>query len=219
MSKRPQRAKQDRAAAADAALGNPATTAPDDARPAANGASALTLNVSTLLQEPLGSRRSYPVRDGIFIVDDEDVEISGEVELLRTDGSILATATLDLSVREVCDSCLEPFRQPLHLALREEFWPAADPITHEPIEVPEEREGFPVVEGHIDLHEPIRQYVEMARSMRAHCGAGCPGPPAAASGSVQDREAPDHAEAPTDSRWAALQALRDELSSLSDEDD
>ncbi len=184
---------------------------------------ALIFNVSTLLQEPLGSQRVHAISDEgqvsrpALLVDDEETPVDGNVELIRTDGSILAIATLDLSVREVCDSCLEPFSQPLHLEMREEFWPERDPLSQEEVEVPEEREGFPVVEGHIDLREAIRQYVEMARPMRAHCGEACGGSPAVPFVTVTSessaRESGGSDEAPADDRWAALEALRDGIDS------
>jgi len=238
MTKRPERAKDSRRAEAE------------------NGGSgaALTFNVSTLLQEPLGSRRDYVVDadssgegssgeevsvegapvvddeaggdnaggDNALVVDDEWVAVSGEVELIRTDGSILAMARLDLTVPEICDSCLEPYRLPLHLEMREEFWPERDPLSRELVEVPEEREGFPVVEGHIDLREAIRQYVEMARPMRAHCGDACPGSVPVPFVTVRSAEPSGEPggsnEPPTDDRWAALQALRDDLDTSRDTD-
>jgi len=226
MTKRPERAKDARRASAEI----------DD-----SGAP-LTFNVSTLLQEPLGSRRSYVVDhetsgatpsmdgalvlddeamgDNTLVVDDERVAVSGEVALIRTDGSILAVATFDLAVREICDSCLEPYSLPLRLEMREEFWPERDPRSQDVVEVQEEREGFPVVEGHIDLREAIRQYVEMARPMRAHCGDACPGSDSAAFVTVLSTESPgepgESKEPPTDNRWAALQALRDHLDTSRD---
>jgi uncharacterized metal-binding protein YceD (DUF177 family) len=226
MTKRPERAKDVRRAGAE----KDSSGAP------------LTFNVSTLLQEPLGSGRSYVVDhespgatssvdgalafdgeasdDNALVVDDERVAVSGEVELIRTDGSILAIATFDLAVREICDSCLEPYTLPLHLELREEFWPERDPLSQEVVEVPEEREGFPVVEGHIDLREAIRQYVEMARPMRAHCGDACPGSDSAAFVTVHSAESPgapgESHEPPADDRWAALQALREDLDTSRD---
>lgn len=181
----------------------------------------LRFNVSTLLQEPIGNRREYDVADAPVELEGETASVSGAVEMMRTDGSILVTAELELSVQEFCSVCLDPFELPLALELREEFWPEVDPLSHEPLDVPDEREGFPVVEAHLDLSEAIRQYVVMARPISARCGADCPGPPVVAGVTFQfvaDKAEPDQgtdseasAASTIDTRWAPLRRLRDEI--------
>ena len=181
----------------------------------------LRFNVSTLLQETIGSRREHEIHQAPIELDGEAASVSGPVQMMRTDGSILVTAELALVVQESCSICLDPFDLPLALELREEFWPEVDPISHQPLEVPDEREGFPVVEAHLDLAEAIRQYVLMARPISARCGADCPGPPLIAgvtfrrSSVDMERDDGTDPEAPAgsaiDSRWAALRRLRDEM--------
>ena len=56
----------------------------------------LIINVSTLLQEPIGSLRRYEI-DGARAAG-LDGAVSGALRLLRTDQSILATASLATSV-------------------------------------------------------------------------------------------------------------------------
>lgn len=167
----------------------------------------MIFNVSTLLQEPIGSRRSYRLAAEPFCYENEDAPVTGALELLRTDGSILARVAVTLTITERCSDCLHPFPLPLTIRFEEEFWPEYDPLTFVPVVVPEEREGFPIVEGHLDLTEAVRQYVEIARPMRPLCGAQCRGlnwaaPPAA----------PDEPAGPGgDSPWAALRSLRSDL--------
>lgn len=180
-----------------------------DARRAAKAG--VIFNVSTLLQEPIGSVRVHQVDATLLVIDEEPLTVSGSMRLLRTDGSVLVEAELEAVVVAVCDRCLRELSLPLTLALREEYWPPVDPRRHEVVEVPEGREGFAVVEGHIDLREAIRQYVVMERPMRTDCGAGCPGRPLGEES--RSDSAPDErrdAES-VDSRWAALRGLRDEL--------
>ena len=181
----------------------------------------LRFNVSTLLQEAIGNRREYDLADAPVELEDETASVTGAVEMMRTDGSLLITAELELSVQESCSVCLDPFKLPLALELREEFWPEVDPLSHEPLDVPHEREGFPVVEAHLDLSEAIRQYVVMARPISARCGVDCPGPPAVAGVTFQfsaDKAAQNQgtaseasAASTIDTRWAALRRLRDEI--------
>ncbi len=173
-------------------------------RPADSEAS-LSFNVSTLLAEPIGSQRRHTIAEAPFTFNGFVTRVAGTVDFLRTDGSIMVTADLSLHIEEICGRCLRPFVTPFTVRFSEEFWPAFDPLTRERVHVPEEREGFPISDGHLDLGEAIRQYVEMARSMRPLCGR--PACPAVAEPVPLDRRD----EAAVDSRWAALQTLRDHL--------
>ena len=109
---------------------------------------------------------------------------------------------MDLTITETCGRCLTPYALPLTVAFTEEFWPDYDPISRSRPEVPEGREGFPIVEGQLDLEEALRQYVEIDRPMRPTCGLSCPGPTALL---------PDDEEPPLDDRWASLRNLRERL--------
>ncbi len=155
----------------------------------------LLINVSTLLQEPIGSLRRFDVDgargSGI------NGAVNGSLRLLRTDQSILATAELSSSVTDLCGGCLEEIELDLELSFDEEFWPSMDFITGTVIEPPPERAGFAVIDGQIDLSEAVRQYVEMGRPMSPRCGSDCPGLDTSTS-----------TEPLVDARWAALSALK-----------
>ena len=166
---------------------------------------ALVRNVSTLLTEPLGSTRTYEFAEAHFRFGPAAAPVSGRAQFTRTDGSVMVSAALALTIQEVCARCLESFALPLTLEFQEEFWPAFDPLTREPIQVPEGREGFPVVEGLLDLREALRQNTEMARPMQPCCRAECAGP--AGGESALGRPSTP----PADDRWAALRDLRGEL--------
>ena len=157
----------------------------------------LLLNVSTLLQEPIGSLRRFEV--DCARVPGLRTDVSGSLRLLRTDQSVLVSASLTTSVADLCGGCLEEITIDVELAFDEEFWPQADAITGFLLEPPPERAGFDVIDSQIDLSEAVRQYVELHRPMSPRCGADCPG---------LDRATPT-APAP-DPRWAALAALTSE---------
>ncbi|MCY3568688.1 MAG: DUF177 domain-containing protein [Chloroflexi bacterium] len=158
----------------------------------------LLINVSTLLQEPIGSLRRYEVVDaqgaGLKSV------VSGSLRLLRTDQSVLATASLSTTTRDLCGGCLQELELPIELAFDEEFWPASDAALGFAIEPPPERAGFDVVDGQIDLSEAVRQYLEMGRPMSPRCEEDCPG--------LTEHE---QEESPVDDRWSALAALKLDL--------
>ncbi len=158
----------------------------------------LLINVSTLLQESIGSVRQYEVQSasGAGI----EAPVSGSLRLLRTDQSVLATAALTTSVTDVCGGCLQELEVPLSVQFDEEYWPASDPTFGVAIEPPPERAGFAATDGQIDLSEAMRQYVEMGRPMSPRCGSDCPG-------LATDEES----ETRLDDRWSALAALKLEI--------
>lgn len=161
----------------------------------------LTFNVSTLLSEALGSTRSYAIEDAGFRFHQERTRADGELRMTRTDGSILVDGRIRVTVEEVCGRCLDSFPQPLEVHLHEEFWPDYDPVLQKSVEIPEGRDGFPIELGLLDLQEPLRQHVEMARPMQPICRPDCPG----ADGGTELAGA---AEPSVDHRWAALEQLR-----------
>ena len=162
--------------------------------------SSLVVNVAALLQEAIGAVREYAVADAPFHLDGEAVPLGGWLRLLRTDRTILASASLATAVPDICGACLEPITVDLALEFEEEFWPPHDPLDGSEIDVPPEREGFPIIDSEIDLAEPVRQYAVMARPMGPRCGSACPGAPGQAE-----------AEPPADDRWAPLLSLRTEI--------
>ena len=162
----------------------------------------MQFNVSQLMQEPIGSQRSFRLNSAPLDMEGVATTVSGAVELLRTDGSILATVRLSAPITAVCSDCAREYIAPLPLTFSEEFWPEYDHVSHAPVEMPEGREGFRIVQGQLDLSEAARQYVEMARPMRPFCGPECRGvPDASRQGSCEE----------PDIRWGTLEQLRREL--------
>ena len=155
----------------------------------------LLINVSTLLQESIGSLRRFEIDSarGAGLPS----PVSGTLRLLRTDQSLLATAELTTTVADLCGSCLNDLELEIEIGFDEEFWPPADAVTGMALEQPPERDGFAVIDGQIDLSEAVRQYVEMNRPMSPRCAEDCPG-----------MEIAEQREAPADPRWAALASLR-----------
>ena len=158
----------------------------------------LLFNVSTLLQEPIGSVRRYEVTNARG--DGLNAEVTGSLRLLRTDHSLLATALFSTVVADLCGSCLREMALPLEVSFDEEFWPPSEAASDGYLQPPQEQIGFSVIDGQLDLSEAVRQYIEMGRPMSPRCGQDCPGLVTEAS-----------SEAPVDDRWSALAALQQEL--------
>ena len=164
----------------------------------------LTFNVSTLLQESVGAVRQMRLEQATGR--DPHMGVSGSLRLLRTDHSILATASLTTAVTEICGGCLNETTLGLSLSFDEEYWPTQTEIAtvRQPYEAdpsdPMERDGFAAIDGQIDLSEAVRQYVDMARPMSPRCGPDCPG-----------LETEPQAEGNPDDRWAPLASLKQAL--------
>ena len=165
----------------------------------------LLFNVSTLLQEPIGSVRRYEVTNARG--NGLSAEVNGTLRLLRTDHSLLATAAFSTLVADLCGSCLRAMSLPLEVSFDEEFWPPSEAASDDFLQPAQEQIGFSVIDGQIDLAEAVRQYIEMGRPMSPRCGQDCPG---------LATESPS--EAPVDDRWSALAALQQELKQESEPD-
>lgn len=137
----------------------------------------MLINVSQLLQEPIGSTRADETNEAADIIGDgKKYTVQGDCHLLRTQRSILVKCALSTEVELTCNRCLGQFRHPLKINFEEEFLPTVDVLSGAPLPLPEEASTFTIDEHHtIDLKEAIRQYAVMAVPMKALCDKDCAG--------------------------------------------
>ena len=137
----------------------------------------MQMNVSQLLQDPIGSTREYRVDEAADIIGDgREYNVRGDCHLLRTQRSILVKCALDTQVELTCNRCLGQFRHPLKINFEEEFLPTVDVVSGAPLPLPEEAGYFTIDERHtLDLTEAIRQYAVMAIPMKVLCDKDCAG--------------------------------------------
>lgn len=137
----------------------------------------MQINVSQLMQEPVGSTREYEVDATDEIIDDgNQYNVQGRCQLMRTQRSILVKCALDADVELTCSRCLSRFHHPLKIKFEEEFMPTVDIHSGAPLPAPEESSAFTIDERHtIDLTEAIRQYALMAVPMKTLCDEDCAG--------------------------------------------
>jgi len=137
----------------------------------------MQINVSQLLQEPIGSKRDYEVNEVVDSTGDgKDGQVQGKCNLLRTQRSILAKCVLNTEVELTCSRCLSLFRYPLKLDFEEEYLPTVDVVSGTPLSLSEEAGVFTIDEHHvIDLTEAIRQYTLLAVPMKPLCREECAG--------------------------------------------
>ena len=137
----------------------------------------MQINVSQLLQEPIGALRDYKVSEVVDIKGDgAGSQVEGDCRLLRTQRSILATCSLSTDVELTCSRCLGQFSHHLKLNFEEEYLPTVDVATGVPMPPPEEPSTFTIDEHHIlDLTEAARQYSLLTIPMKPLCAEDCAG--------------------------------------------
>lgn len=161
----------------------------------------MLFNVATLLREPVGSGRHY-------VLEPEPPVHRGTVNLIRTPDGVLVSCEADVLLEDTCSRCLSPFAYPAHISFEEVYMQQVDVSTGGRLPPPDDAEAFLIALDHtIDITEAVRQYSEMAAAMQPLCRPDCPGicPECGQDLSIAacrcDRM-------PTDSRWAALAALK-----------
>ena len=168
----------------------------------------MQINVSQLLQEPVGSTREYDLDDEADVIGDgRKYGVRGECRLLRLQRSILVRCTLDTAVELSCSRCLGLFRHPMRIKFEEEFVPTVDVTSGAPLPPPEEASQFTIDEHHIlDLTEALRQYAVIAMPMKALCRQDCAGL-CQRCGKDLNRGPCDCPPREIDARWSALTKL------------
>jgi uncharacterized protein len=169
----------------------------------------MQINVSQLLQEPIGSTREYEINAAAEIIgDSHEYKIQGKCRLLRTQRSILVKCVLSSEVELDCCRCLGRFRQPLKIQFEEEYLPTVDVHSGAPLPSPEEVSAFTIDEHHtIDLTDAVRQYSLMALPMKALCAEDCAGLCQKCGQNLNQGKC-GCPEKDFDSRWSKLAELR-----------
>lgn len=161
----------------------------------------MVINVSQFLQEPVGSTRLVDVSG------DEELDAIGEVELIRTDGSILVRGRLSTEVETTCSRCVSPFDCRVSFDIEEEFFPSIDVVSGLPLPEPEDDETFVIDENHIlDLHEAVRQYALLSLPIKRLCRTDCPGLCPDCGKNLNDGPC-SCIRTTRDARWAKLEQL------------
>lgn len=168
-------------------------------------------NVAQLLKSQTGGRRRLELKEEIGHLDpdlDPARPLEGSVVLMRTSQGILVTGELHTALETECRRCLEPVEVEVQLELEEEFIPVVR-IDGSPVDdIPEEdRDEALLIDNHqiLDLTEVIRQGLWLAMPEKTLCRPDCAGLCPNCGGNRNLGEC--QCEAPTDPRWASLQAL------------
>jgi len=163
----------------------------------------MKINVAQMLKEPVGAVRHVTLDEAV----ENGLPVRGEVQLLRTNRSILVTGKLDAVSHEACSRCLEEFECHLPLELEEEFFIVRDPVTGALLEQPGDPGAFTVDEENtLDIGEAVRQYRLLAEPMKPVCREDCAGL-CPQCGCNLNLSTCDCTPVRADSLWAPLQDL------------
>ena len=163
----------------------------------------MKINVAQQLREGIGSVRRYEINE----VGDNGFPTRGELQLLRTNRSILVRGKLETNAREVCSRCLEEFDYPLSLDIEEEYILTRDPVSGQPLNPPTESGIFTIDENNVlDLDEAVRQYTLLEQPMKPICKEDCAGLCPQCGHNLNYGKC-DCRQAHVDSSWDRLQEL------------
>jgi uncharacterized protein len=132
----------------------------------------MKFNVAQQLKESVGSVRHITIDE----IASDGLPVQGEVQLLRTNRSILVSGKLNITVRDVCSRCLDEFEYPSTLDIEEEYFFTRDPTSGTLLTPPAESVAFTVDENNnLDLSEAVRQYTLLAKPIKPVCRENCAG--------------------------------------------
>lgn len=137
----------------------------------------MQINVSQLMQEPVGSTRDYDIETVTQVTDEgKECLIRGKAHLMRMQSSLLVKCNIKTEVELSCVRCLNKYLYPMKLRFEEEYFPVIDVLSGKPVTGSGEPGVFYIDEHHIvDLTEAIRQYASLAIPMKPLCNENCVG--------------------------------------------
>lgn len=166
-------------------------------------------HVAQQLRQSVGTQTSFDLEEESLPLDGTAVlhDLSGTVDLLRTDRGLLVSLHATSSVDETCSRCLANAPVPLSIDFQEEYLATTDPTTGARLQPDEAGDGFVIGPDLVlDLSEAVRQYALVAQPAkplcRPDCGGLCP------NCGANLNENPCDCVPATDTRWRALSALK-----------
>lgn len=171
----------------------------------------LTYPLASLLAEPPGSSRAYPL-DAVTIPIADDlrlaVPIDGEVRVARTNRGVLVHGSIATALEGTCARCLGEAVTPLRLEIDEEVLPAIDLASGQPLDRSTEPEVARLTDHHeLELEPLLREAIALAEPIAPLCRPDCPGLCIVCGARLADGH-PPHDGDDVDPRLAALRGFR-----------
>ena len=132
----------------------------------------MQINVAQLLKEPVGAKRSYKIDE--LAGENEENQVTGEINLIRTNRGVLVMGTLATVITGPCSRCLGTAKIPVTFSMEDEYFPVID--INSGLHITASPDEFRISENHVlDLTEAIRQYIIMATPTKILCKPDCQG--------------------------------------------
>ena len=168
----------------------------------------MQLDAIPYLRQQIGQQLKVELDEPFFNLSDDMViaNLSGMVDLLRTDKGLLVSLSATGTAPQVCSRCLAEIEYTLRIAFREVYRMTVDISTRDPVRMADDPDTFLIGPDFVlDLDEAIRQYGLTAEPPKPLCRPDCPGL------DLPINNGPSaHAEKP-DARWGALAGLANTL--------
>jgi DUF177 domain-containing protein len=170
-------------------------------------------NVAQLLKQGTGETREYDIEESELLLGDsgEVSTVEGRVRLTRTPDGVLADARLTLVANRECARCLMSFRDRKPVHVEELYYPTLDIESGQRLSPNPDPEAL-LIDGHhiLDLTEPVRQYRWIVEDLAPLCRPACKGLCPVCGLDLNQNPSHQH-EAPSDSRWSALEEMAGRL--------
>jgi uncharacterized protein len=169
----------------------------------------MQLNVSQLLKDGVGARRTYTLDETIDPLQETDTtRVLGKVVLTRTIDGVWANGKMKANASGSCIRCLSNLIYFVSFELDEEYLSAIDIISGTPIKNMDHPDGsFIISSQHIlDLSEAVRQCVIIREPMKLLCVNDCAG--LCSNCGVNLNTLNCHCNHNLDSRWDKLRDFR-----------
>ena len=178
----------------------------------------MIFNVSSLLTAREGAKRLATIEDGEIHTDRHHFrEVNGPVELLRTDRTVLVSATLTATVSDTCGRCLAPAQLNVSTEFEEEFEPAnRDLMSDRPAPVESDFDPALLIDTRnmLDMTDALAQALSVAVPLAPLCKEDCRGTCTVCFAN-RNMTACTCTENPIDPRWGALAGLASKVSNSS----
>ncbi|MHB0876363.1 MAG: YceD family protein [Anaerolineae bacterium] len=176
----------------------------------------MRFHVADLLKGPRGATRVIQIDEQpLFELEGARLlgNVTGTVELMRTQQGILVRAKLQADAEVTCARCLKAAPDTLRVEFEEEFHPTIDVFTgHKVWPEPEEflSDDIMIDEQHVlDLDEPARQEFQVAIPIKPLCREDCPGICPACGQDLSEGQCQCGPE--PDARWSELRDFLNEV--------
>jgi uncharacterized protein len=172
-------------------------------------------NVAGLLKDIEGSSRQFEIAgEQVFTDRHHFREVSGQVQMLRTDRTVLVTSVITAKADDECGRCLERAEINVEIEFAEEFSPVnTDLVDQRPAPVEAQYDPALVIDERnvLDLTDALAQALSASAPIAPLCRPDCAG--LCPNCFVNRNEIKCRCDQnPTDSRWQALAGLMSEPS-------